>query len=189
MNPYIIIGFLVALIFVGITGYRIGEHVTEAEWQAKTIKAQEQAAADSVAVAKVISDTAARWAATYAAQQSKLQVAENTWHVIYRTIKEKVPVYVTQAADARCVVPNGFVVLYDSAFGGTVPEPAASAAGGGPVDMDGPSGVPLSQVANVSADNADACHGWEAKTQSCRVALKATTDFYNDLKGSVHVCK
>jgi hypothetical protein len=65
-------------------------------------------------------------------------------------IRERVPVYIPAAADSS--VPNGFVWLYqDSVHQTTIPRPADAPYGA-------PSGVALSTVAEVTADNFTACH-------------------------------
>lgn len=73
-----------------------------------------------------------------------------------KTIEKEVKVYVTQADDAGCVVPVGFVREYNAAWQGSPP--------GSPVDADrGPSGVPLSSVAQADAGNATACLAYKAQ--------------------------
>ncbi len=65
-------------------------------------------------------------------------------------IVQKVPVYIPAAADST--VPNGFVWLFnDSVRQDTLPRPADAPYGA-------PSGVALSTVASVTADNFTACH-------------------------------
>lgn len=71
---------------------------------------------------------------------------------VTRTLIREVPVYVTPDADARCVVPAGFVRVHDAAAAGRpVPEPAG-------VADDAPSGLELSAVAAAVAENyGDVC--------------------------------
>lgn len=69
------------------------------------------------------------------------------------TIIKRIPVYVTQKSDARCVVPAGFVRVHDSAAqGDELPVAAGSAA-------ETPSGIALSTVADTVAGNYQLCHG------------------------------
>ena len=66
------------------------------------------------------------------------------------TIEKEVPIYVTKADDAGCVIPVGWVREYNAAWSGT---PAGS-----PLETDrGPSGVPLSEAAAADAHNATSC--------------------------------
>ena len=78
----------------------------------------------------------------------QVEEAKTEIQYVTRTIIQKVPEYVTTEADARCVVPNGFVWLHDASATGNPPAPAAS---GESADAD--SGVTLSEVVPVIADN------------------------------------
>lgn len=68
-----------------------------------------------------------------------------------RTVIKEVPKYVTVQADAGCVVSSGFVWLHDYAL------QAGPMAGSGPANVDAPSGIALSHVADVDASNAAEC--------------------------------
>lgn len=68
------------------------------------------------------------------------------------TIIKEVPVYVSKAADAACVVSAGFVRVHD-AGAANLPVP-----GGPRVSDDGPSGIALSAVAETVAGNYTDCH-------------------------------
>jgi len=83
--------------------------------------------------------------------------------VVTKEIIKEVPVHVTPVADAKCVVPTGFVLIHNAAVDGLSPPPA-------PADgtSDAPSGVALSEVAETVADNYGTCHelrqqviGWQ----------------------------
>lgn len=67
------------------------------------------------------------------------------------TITKEVPIYVSKAADASCVVPNGFVRVHDA---GAANVPVS---GGPRLTDDGPSGIALSTVAETVADNYTNC--------------------------------
>jgi len=79
------------------------------------------------------------------------------------TLIREVPVYVTPAADARCVVPLGFVRFHDAAAAG---EAVVSASAGGP--LDAPAGIELSAVAATLADNYGAAFQWRAEALTWR---------------------
>lgn len=68
------------------------------------------------------------------------------------TIIKEIPVYVSKAADAACTVSAGFVRVHD-ASAENLP-----VSGGPRVTDDGPSGVALSTVAGIVADNYTNCH-------------------------------
>lgn len=81
---------------------------------------------------------------------------------VIRTITEKVPTYVTVQADADCSVPVGFVRLHDAATAGRLPDVPGAA----DEPNDAPSGVPLSAVATVVADNYGIAHGEIARFEA-----------------------
>ena len=79
-----------------------------------------------------------------------------TVYVKGATIEKEVKVYVNAKDDAACAVPVGFVREYNAAWANT---PA-----GPPAESDrGPSGVPLSTVAEADAGNATACLAYKAQ--------------------------
>lgn len=117
--------------------------------------------ADGLAVAKNASDAAlvaAEKAAKLLASQTKISdkaeatqiIVQHDIQVQTRTVIQKVPVYVTPEADARCILPVGFVRLYNAAATGAdpaaVPDPAGRPDGA-------PSGIACSEVAADLADN------------------------------------
>lgn len=69
------------------------------------------------------------------------------------TIIKEVPIYVTQEADARCVVPNGFVWLHNAAATN-----ATAVANPAQPPHAGASGVALSEVAATVAYNYQQFH-------------------------------
>lgn len=75
--------------------------------------------------------------------------------IVYRDIIKEVPRYVTVEADAKCVVPVGFVRLHDAAAAGRLPGVAGS-----PGELDRPSGVALSDVSRVVVDNYHTANDW-----------------------------
>jgi hypothetical protein len=77
----------------------------------------------------------------------------NTIYVKGEAIEKKVPIYITQADGARFAVNAGFVRLYDAAWSGDDPGPAADS------DRE-PAGISLAQVAAVDAGNATSCRAW-----------------------------
>jgi hypothetical protein len=86
-------------------------------------------------------------------------------------IEKEVPVYVTKTDDSHCIVNAGFVRSYDAAWSG---EPA------GPAEESdrGPSGIPLSVIAETDAFNAKACRAWREQALGWR-------EFYGRLKAAV----
>jgi hypothetical protein len=83
------------------------------------------------------------------------QAAQDQIRTVTRTLIKKVPTHVTPAADARCLIPLGFVRAHDAAASGDLS--ALSDASGRPDDA--PSGVALSAVADTVAQNYGTCRG------------------------------
>lgn len=75
---------------------------------------------------------------------------------VYRTITERIPVYVTPEIDRAFAVPYGFVRLHDAAAVRAAP---ALPDGTGQPD-DAPSDVALSAVAGTVVDNYGQCYAW-----------------------------
>jgi len=69
------------------------------------------------------------------------------------TIEKQVPIYITSSDTARFAVNAGFVRLYDAAWSGDTPGPAAD------TDRE-PAGISLAQVAEVDVSNATSCRAW-----------------------------
>lgn len=85
--------------------------------------------------------------------------AEARVRIEYRTIVERIPVYVTAEADRAVDVPVGFVRLHDAAAAGstaTLPDRPGES-------VDAPSGVALSAVAGTVAGNYEQCHVWRGQ--------------------------
>lgn len=84
----------------------------------------------------------------------------------YRTklLVKEVPVYVTPAADDRCVIPTGFVRLHDAAASGG----AAGLPGAASGPLDAPSGVELSAVGSTLVVNYGAALAWRAEALTWR---------------------
>jgi hypothetical protein len=115
--------------------------------QAAQMRAQ-VAEADARASKRAQAVTTAQAAVT-SQVETKAATTLQRERVVTRTITERIPIYVPVEADARCIVPVGFVRVHDAAAVGdlsAVPESAGVADGG-------PSGLALSDVAEAVADN------------------------------------
>jgi hypothetical protein len=86
------------------------------------------------------------------------------------SVIREVPIYVSQAADAQCVIPAGFVRIHDAAAG--LPGPAGDA-------YAAPSGIALSTVAETIAVNYADCR---ANAEQ----LRALQDWANGQNVSQH---
>jgi len=76
-------------------------------------------------------------------------------------IEKEVPVYVTQADNARCTINAGFVRSYNAGWTG---EPAGSAAES---DRE-PAGISLADVGDTDAFNAKVCKVWREQALGWR---------------------
>lgn len=152
---------LCAAALAGLYGY--GYHRGAASVQVKWSAAQQvQAAALAKAEAKAAS-ASARVVTRYV---DRVKVV----HERGQAIIQKVPVYVSQAADARCSVPVGFVRLHDAAVqGGELPVAAGSTA-------DAPSGVALSAVAGTVAGNYATDHETAERLKALQDWVRAQHD-------------
>ncbi|MBK8916346.1 MAG: hypothetical protein IPM64_17415 [Phycisphaerales bacterium] len=89
------------------------------------------------------------------------------------TDKKEVVRYVTEKADAHCVITDGFVRHHDAAASAEDVGPLPESAESGDVDRD--SGIALSTVAATAAEN-------YGKFHRCATALKAWEAWYPAVK-------
>lgn len=136
------VGTFLIVVLILAAVYDAGRKKGEADAQAA--HAAEQAAVTETV--KKIEEKSGKISEAVAEKHDKA-VTEIRWRTKYLT--KEVPIYVTEKDDAGCVVPDGFVSLYNAAAEGRDPEvPGPS---GGP---DGPgSGVALSTVAEIDVHN------------------------------------
>jgi hypothetical protein len=145
VSGWLIGAIVIVLVACGVLLYSLGvEHGGAAE-KAKAVKADnarlnaafEQGQALGTVKEKVVTEYVDRIVTVYKAGA---------------TITKEVPVYVSKAADASCVVTRGFVRLHD-ASAANVP-----VSGGPRVTDDAGSGIALSAVAATVNDNYTDCH-------------------------------
>lgn len=143
------------LLFVGV--YAKGRHDGAAHEQRAEAKrlaaaqahvAKREGRADQIA-AKVGSDLTA----------SRVRIEYRT-----RTLIQKVPAYVSQASDDRCIVPLGVVLLHNAAASGGEAELPAAPSG----PLDAPSGLPLSAYSATVVENYGTAYDWRAEVMAWR---------------------
>lgn len=88
------------------------------------------------------------------------------------TIYEKIPTYITQKSDDRCIVPNGFVVLHDSAAKNEIPGTTGA-------PNEGASEVKISRVAEVVVDNYTTYHEIAEQLKALQGWVRAQQQIYN----------
>lgn len=87
-------------------------------------------------------------------------------------IIEKVPEYISKESDAKCDVPNGFVVLHNSAVKNEVPNTAREF-------NEKSSGVELSTVGKTVAGNYTTCNEVREQLRSLQEWVKEQEKLYN----------
>ena len=90
-------------------------------------------------------------------------------------IEKQVPIYITEADNARFAVNAGFVRVYDAAWAGDDPGPASDS------DRE-PSGISLAQVAEVDVFNATTCRAWREIALGQREYYRRLQSVTNDIK-------
>lgn len=136
--------FIVLAFFGGTIVGKMDEQAREAARQARTQLAASNHARAQESAAAEVSDVVA----------TKTEANLNQVRVVTRTLIQKVPVYATSQADARCVVSRGFVRLHDQAAAGdlsSLPDSSSE-----PDDAD--SGVTISSVGATVVTNYGTCH-------------------------------
>lgn len=98
------------MIVLSFSLYIEGGIANRIEWEAKVAQLNLDIAKKDVKAAQVTTEIVTKYII-------KTQIVKEKGDVI---IKE-IPVYITKDDDARCIVPNGFVLLHDSASRNEVP--------------------------------------------------------------------
>jgi hypothetical protein len=107
----------------------------QAEWEAKVAQVKLEMVAKEVKSVEVTTKIVTKYI-------KQIQIVKETGDVI---IKE-IPTYITKVDDAKCAVPNGFVLLHDSASRNEVPDSTR-------VPNAGASDVKISEVAGTVIEN------------------------------------
>lgn len=155
---YALVGLLSAAVS-GAGGYTLAWKLQDGNLAAlRASHAKEREAAQKAAREAVERARTEERKAAQISQDAGTKAAEAQIQIQYvtRTLLREVPRYVSPAADARCVVPVGFVRLHDQAASGDrgppgVPRPAGES-------DDAASGLGLSAVAPVIVENYGAYH-------------------------------
>ena len=155
--PINIIG--VVLIIFGF--YMEGGISNQEKWEAKVAEVKLEMAKKETASAEVTTKVITKYV-------TKIEVVKEKGNVI---IKE-IPKYISKDADAKCDVPNGFVVLHDSASRNEVPDSTRS------IDA-GTSEVKLSDVATTVTENYTTYHKVAEQLKSLQEWIKLQQFIYN----------
>jgi hypothetical protein len=126
------------MLFAGV--FITGGLWTQKEYLAEVEKFKQE-------VARIEKESKAETARIEAEFKKNVRIVREKGDVII----QRVPEFITKESDDRCDVPNGFVVLHDSASKNEIPDTSSS------TDAD-PSGIKISEVATTVVGNYTTCH-------------------------------
>ncbi len=161
INKYIIPVKIVSLFLLVCGLYMEGGISNQERWEAKVADAKLEMAKKDTASAEASTKVVTKYV-------TKIEVVKEKGDAI---IKE-VPIYVTKDADSKCVIPNGFVLLHDSASRNEVPDSTRG------VDA-GASEVKLSGVATTVTENYTTYHKVAEQLRSLQEWIKEQQRIYN----------
>jgi len=152
---------VVSIIVLVFGVYMEGGISNQEKWEAKVAEAKLEMAKKETASAEVTTKVITKYV-------TKIEVVKEKGNEIIK----QVPVYITKDADAKCDVPNGFVVLHDSASRNEVPDPTRK------VDA-GTSEVKISGVATTVTENYTTYHQVAEQLKSLQEWIKLQQSIYN----------
>ena len=130
-------------------------------WEAKVSEAKLEMAKKEVASADATTKVVTKYV-------TRVEIVKENGNAI---IKE-IPKYINANADGQCVIPNGFVLLHDSASRNEVPDSSRG------VD-EGASSVKLSEVATTVSENYTLYHQVSQQLKSLQEWVKDQQSIYN----------
>ena len=149
-------------IFLLICGiYMEGGVSNQERWEAKVSEAK-------IEIAKKETESAEATTKVVTKYVTKVQIVKEKGDVI---VKE-VPKYISKESDAKCPIPNSFVVLHDSAVKNEVPDSTRG------VD-ETTSGVKLSTVTSTVTGNYSICHQNSEQLKALQEWVKEQEKIYN----------
>ena len=152
---------VISIIVLVFGVYMEGGISNQEKWEAKVAEAKLEMAKKETASAEVTTKVITKYV-------TKIEVVKEKGNEIIK----QVPVYITKDADAKCDVPNGFVVLHDSASRNEVPDPTRK------VDA-GTSEVKISGVATTVTENYTTYHQVAEQLKSLQEWIKLQQSIYN----------
>ena len=152
---------VISIIVLVFGVYMEGGISNQEKWEAKVAEVKLEMAKKETASAEVTTKVITKYV-------TKIEVVKEKGNEIIK----QVPVYITKDADAKCDVPNGFVVLHDSASRNEVPDPTRK------VDA-GTSEVKISGVATTVTENYTTYHQVAEQLKSLQEWIKLQQSIYN----------
>jgi len=151
---------VISIIVLVFGVYMEGGISNQEKWEAKVAEVKLEMAKKETASAEVTTKVITKYV-------TKIEVVKEKGNEIIK----QVPVYITKDADAKCDVPNGFVVLHDSASRNEVPDPTRK--------VDGTtSAVKISGVAETVIVNYTTYHQVAEQLKSLQEWIKEQQKVY-----------
>ena len=159
--PYKSIVQIISVIVLSFSLYMEGGISNQAEWEAKVAQVKLDMAVKEVKSVEVTTKIVTKYI-------KQIQIVKETGDVI---IKE-IPTYITKVDDAKCTVPNGFVLLHDSASRNEVPDSTR-------VPNAGASDVKISEVAGTVIENYTTYYQLAEQLKALQDWIKQQQTIYN----------
>ena len=141
--------------------YMEGAISNQAEWKAKVAALQVEIAKKETISANITTEVITKYV-------DRIKIVKEKGNVI---IKE-IPTYITKTDDAKCVVPNGFVVLHDSASRNEVPDTAR-------IVDERASKIKISGVAETVGENYNTYHEVAEQLKSLQKWVRDQQELFN----------
>jgi hypothetical protein len=160
-QQYKLIAQVCSVLVLALGLYLEGGLSNEDKWQAKVKEMQVQIAQTEKAGAEATVKVVTKFV-------DRVQIVKEKGDVIV----QKVPEYITKESDAKCTIPNGFVVLHDAAAKSEVPDSSRGS-------NEAPSGVALSTVGKTVVENYTTCHQNVEQLKALQEWVKTQERIYN----------
>lgn len=160
-KQYKLVAQVCSVIVLALGLYLEGGLSNEEKWQVKVKEMEAEIAKTEKAGAEATTKIVTKYV-------DRVQIVKEKGDVIV----QKVPEYITKESDARCTIPNGFVVLHDAAAKGEVPNSTRDV-------NEAPSGVALSTVGKTVAENYTTCHQNVEQLKALQEWVKTQERIYN----------
>ena len=160
-QQYKLIAQVASVLVLALGLYLEGGLSNEDKWQAKVKEMQVQIAQTEKAGAEASVKVVTKYI-------DRVQIVKEKGDAIV----QKVPEYITKESDAKCTIPNGFVVLHDAAAKGEVPDSTRDV-------NEAASGVALSTVGKTVAENYTTCHQNVEQLKALQEWVKTQEKIYN----------
>jgi len=161
IDKYAKLAQLIACVLFILGVYLSGGISNDARWKEKVAEMELAVAKKEVKSAEETTKVVTKYIET-------VKIVKEKGDVI---IKE-VPKYITKESDAKCPIPNTFVVLHDSASKNEIPEPTRLA-------NEGTSETKLSTVTETVVENYSICHQNAEQLKALQEWIKLQQSIFN----------